>query len=344
MIKEAIAKLVEREDLSTVEAEEAMQEIMRGEATPSQIGAFLAALRMKGETVAEITGCARAMRANALKVAVDQEQLVDTCGSGGDNSGTFNISTIVALIVAACGVAVAKHGNRSASSRCGSADLLEALGVRIDMGPEGVARCIREVGFGFLFAPRFHPAMKFAAAPRREMGIRTIFNILGPLTNPASASVQLLGIYDPQLTEPLARVLHQLGTSRAMVVHGADGLDELSTTGVNKVTQLYEGEIITYHLDPHSLGLPPAHLNELKGGMPEDNAEITLRLLQGERGAMRDIVLLNAAAALLTAGKAEDLIEGMKIAAEAIDSGQALGKLEHLKQFSQSLDSLDDRG
>ena len=336
MIKEAIARLTEKNNLAEGEAEAVMHQIMHGEATPSQIGAFLTALRMKGETVAEITGCARAMRANAVNVTTNQKVLVDTCGTGGDSTGTFNISTIVSLVVAGAGLAVAKHGNRSVSSNCGSADLFEALGVKIDLGPEEVARCIDEVGIGFLFAPRFHPAMKHAAAPRREMGIRTIFNILGPLANPASASAQLIGVYVPELTETLAQVLDSLGTHQALVVHGG-GLDELSTTANNRISQLMNGQVATYYLEPAELGLPSTSLEELRGGTPQENAKIALNLLQGEPGAKRDVVLLNAAAALIATEKAKDFKTGMAIAAESIDSGQALKKLEQLIHLSNAL-------
>ena len=263
---------------------------------------------------------------------------MDTCGTGGDGVSTFNISTVVAFVLAGAGVAVAKHGNRSVSSRCGSADVLEALGVKIELGPEEIARCLDEIGIGFLFAPRLHPAMKYALPPRREIGIRTIFNILGPLANPASASIQLLGVYDPRLTETIAQVLSLLGTRRALVVHGADGLDELSTTGTNKVTQLHNGEITTYYLDPKQLGLPSAKLAQLKGGLPEENARIVRALLQGEKGAKRDIVLLNAAAGFLAAEKVADFKEGLSLAAESIDSGRALNKLEQLIHLSQSLE------
>ncbi len=338
MIREAIAKLVEKESLTSEEAEVVMNGIMLGEATPSQISAFIVALRMKGETAEEIAGCAKAMRAHATKVVSRQNPLIDTCGTGGDGIGTFNISTVVAFVVAGAGIAVAKHGNRSVSSRCGSADVLEILGVKIELGPKGIARCLDEIGIGFLFAPRLHPAMKYAATPRREIGVRTIFNILGPLTNPASASIQLLGVYDPRLTETIAQVLSLLGTRHALVVHGADGLDELSTTGINKVSQLHNGEITTYYLDPRQVGLPSAELAQLKGGLPEENARIVRALLQGERGAKRDVVLLNAAAGLLTAERVIDFKEGLSLAAETIDSGQALHKLEQLIQLSQSLE------
>lgn len=336
MIRAAIAKLIDKTDLAENETEAVMHQIMHGEATPSQIGAFLTALRMKGETVAEITGCAQAMRTNALSVTINKEPVIDTCGTGGDSSSTFNISTVVSLVVAGAGLAVAKHGNRSVSSSCGSADLFEALGVKIDLGPEEAAKCIDEIGIGFLFAPRFHPAMKHAAVPRREMGIRTIFNILGPLANPASASVQLMGVYAPELTETMAQVLNSLGTHQAIVVHGG-GIDELSTIAINKITQLTNGQITNYYLDSKELGLAPARLEELKGGTPQENAKIALNLLCGEFGAKRDIVLLNAAAALVAAGKAKDFKTGMAIAAESIDNGQATKKLEQLIHLSNSL-------
>ncbi|MBM4461828.1 MAG: anthranilate phosphoribosyltransferase [Chloroflexi bacterium] len=341
MIKEAIAKLIQKEDLSSAEAEAVMQEIMLGQATPSQIGAFLIALRMKRETVEEIVGCAKAMRANAINVVTKQNPVVDTCGTGGDGVGTFNVSTVVAFVIAGAGVAVAKHGNRSVSSRCGSADVLESLGARIDLGPEETARCLDEIGIGFLFAPRLHPAMKHAALPRREIGVRTVFNLLGPLTNPASASIQLLGVYDPTLTETLAQVLCLMGTHRALVVHGADGLDELSVTGVNKLTELHDGEISTYYLDPEELGLFRAELASLKGGQPEDNAAIMMALLQGERGPKRDTVLLNAAAGFLAADKASDYIEGLSLAAESIDSGRAMRKLDQFIRLSNTLGEKD---
>jgi len=337
LIKEAIAKLVEGQNLTEAEAQAAMSQIMDGEATNAQIGAFLAAMRLKGETVAELVGCARAMRASAVKVVCQSSNLVDTCGTGGDGVGTFNISTTVALMAAASGLMVAKHGNRSVSSQCGSADLLEALGVNLDLGPEEIARCIDTVGIGFLFAQRLHPAMKNATAPRRELGIRTIFNVLGPLTNPASASIQLLGVYSPDLTEPLAQVLRTLGTKQALVVHGDSGLDELSTTGTNKVTRLSDGEISTFYLEPASLGLPLASLDDLKGGSVEENVFITMGLLRGEKGPRRDIVLLNAAAILVAAGKAADFPSGLSLAKESLDSGQALKKLEQLIRLSQRL-------
>jgi len=327
MIREAIAKAVEGRDLGAEEAEAVMGEIMSGEATPSQIAAFITALRMKGETPDEIAGCARAMRRHALRVPVKGDDLIDTCGTGGDGSHTFNISTITAVVVAAAGVRVAKHGNRSVSSRCGSADLMEALGAKIDLGPEEVARCIEEVGLGFLFAPRFHPAMKHAAPTRREIGVRTIFNILGPLTNPAGVSVQLLGVFDPALTAPLARVLGLLGCRRAMVVHGC-GMDELSTAGENRVAELRDGEVRCYTLDPASLGLPRSRPEDLRTEGPEESLRIARSILSGERSPWRDVVLLNAAAALALAGRVPDLPTGLELAGKVLDGGAAARKLE----------------
>ncbi|MDO8473519.1 MAG: anthranilate phosphoribosyltransferase [Dehalococcoidia bacterium] len=335
MIREAIARLLERKDLTEKEAEEAVGEIMRGEATPSQIGGFLVALRMKGETADEVTGSARAMRAASLKVHTSRKPLVDTCGTGGDGAGTFNISTTVALVVAGAGVAVAKHGNRSVSSSCGSADLLEELGVKVDLGPEAVGKCIDEVGIGFLFAPRYHPAMKHAAPIRKDLGVRTVFNILGPLTNPASAPMQLVGVYSPDLTELMARVLARLGATRAMVVHGAGGLDELSTSGPSRVTLLDRGQITTEYVDPVALGLSALSNNGIRGGTPEDNARATREVLRGEKGPRRDIVLLNAAAMLVTCGKAADYAQGMAMAADSIDSVRAFKVLAELARFTQ---------
>ncbi|MCS7222186.1 MAG: anthranilate phosphoribosyltransferase [Anaerolineae bacterium] len=339
-MKEAIAKLLEGKDLSLAEAEAAMDMIMAGEATPAQIGAFLVALRMKGETIEEIAGCARSMRRNAVRVHARHDGiLVDTCGTGGDRSGTFNISTTAAFVVAGAGVPVAKHGNRSVSSHCGSADVMEALGVNLQLSPEQVARCIEEVGIGFLFAPNFHPAMKHAIGPRRELGVRTVFNILGPLTNPAFATHQVLGVYDPTLTEVMAYVLAEMGSKAAFVVHGAAGLDELSTTGVNRVSRLWNGRVETFELDPTELGLPRARLEDLAGGDAQENATICRRILSGEeRGPRRDVVLLNAAAAL--AAESGDWRAGLEQAAAAIDSGAALAKLDAFVAFTQSLGAL----
>jgi anthranilate synthase/phosphoribosyltransferase len=336
-IKEAIAKVMERQDLTEVEAEAAMTQIMEGQATPAQIGAFLTALRMKGESVAEIAGCARAMRRSAVPVHPSRAQLVvDTCGTGGDGSGTFNISTTAAFVVAGAGQPVAKHGNRSVSSRCGSADVLEALGVNLELTPDQVAACVDEVGIGFLFAPKLHPAMKHAIGPRRELGVRTIFNLLGPLTNPAGAPAQVMGVYDPAWTEPLAQVLGALGSQAAFVVHGADGLDELSTTGPNRVSALRDGRVETITLDPADLGFARASAADLGGGSAEENAAITRGILSGTlNGARRDVVVLNAAAALVAGGQSKTLREGIRQAKHSLDSGAALQALDHLIEFSQ---------
>jgi anthranilate phosphoribosyltransferase len=337
MIKEALSKVVSGGNLTVAEARDVMTEIMRGEATQAQIGAFLTALRMKGETVDEITGCARAMRESAVSVTPRETALVDTCGTGGDSSGTFNISTTVAFVAAGAGLAVAKHGNRSVSSQCGSADLLQALNVNLELSAEQVARCIDEVGIGFLFAPMLHPAMKHALGPRKELGLRTIFNILGPLCNPAGARRQLLGVYDGSLTELLAEVLRALGTEHAFVVHGAEGLDELSVVGPNKISQLRDGQIESYELDPQELGLPRARLSDLAGGTAGENSKATRALLDGERGPKRDTVLLNAAAVLVAGDRAADLREGLALASDSIDSGNARRKLEQLVDFGRSL-------
>jgi anthranilate phosphoribosyltransferase len=336
MIKEAISKIVSGSDLTMAEARGVMSEIMHGQATPAQIGAFLTALRMKGETAGEIAGCAQAMKESAITVKPRRNQLVDTCGTGGDGQGTFNISTTVAFVAAGAGLAVAKHGNRSVSSKCGSADLLQALGVNLGLTPEQIAKCIDEVGIGFLFAPKLHPAMKHALGPRQEIGLRTIFNILGPLSNPANAKRQLLGVYDSNLTELMADVLRTLGAESAFVVYGADGLDELSTTGLNKVARLSKGKVETYYLDPEDLGLPRAKLSDLIGGAVEENVAITKSVLEGEHGPKRDVVLLNAAAVLIVGDKAKDFDQALKLAAESIDSGKALNKLEHLVDFTRS--------
>ncbi len=338
-MREAIAKVVAREHLTEGEAREAMEEIMAGRATDAQIASFITALRMKGETVDEIAGCARAMRSNALRVEPSRGSLVDTCGTGGDMMDTFNISTTAAFVVAACGLAVAKHGNRAVSSRSGSADVLEALGVRIDLAPELVARCIDETGIGFLFAPALHVAMKHAVRARREVGIRTVFNVLGPLTNPAGARIQLMGVFDPGLTEPLARVLRRLGVDAAFVVHGEGGLDEISTIGPTRVTEIKEDSIESYYITPEDFGFPRTTPDELRGGEPRDNAQITLDILRGGRGPRRDVVVLNAAAALVAGGKADGFAEGARLAGEAIDSGEALRRLEALREFTNSVES-----
>lgn len=326
--------------LQSNEAEVVMNQIMAGAATEAQIGAYLMALRMKGETRSEITGSARAMRTNATKIPtkIDSSRLLDTCGTGGDRSGTFNISTTVAFVAAGAGVPVAKHGNRAATSKCGSADVLEALGVNLDLMPEQVGQCIDEIGIGFLFAPKLHPAMKHAIAPRRDMGIRTIFNILGPLTNPAGAQRQLMGVFASDLTPFLANVFGDLGAKSAMVVSGYGGLDELTTTGANQISHYQNGEVETYELNPRDYGLEGAHISDLQGGDVATNAEILCGVLDGTvNSAKREVVLLNAGAALLAAGVAADLREGIALAQEAIDSGAALQKLNALIELSQEL-------
>jgi anthranilate phosphoribosyltransferase len=335
MIKEAIAQLVGGQSLTMDEASTVMTEIMEGTATPAQFGAFVTALRFNGETVEEIAGLARTMRSKALRVTVN-EPVVDTCGTGGDGSGTFNISTAAAFVVAACGVKVAKHGNRAMSSRCGSADVLEALGIKIDLNPAQVQQCLETVGIGFMLAPVFHPAMKFAAAPRKEVGIRTVFNILGPLTNPAGASAQVLGVPEKDLTEKMATVLQMLGCQHALVVHGEDGLDEITITGKTFISELNQGTIKNYEVTPEEFGLPRANPDTLKGGTARENADLLRSILSGKRGAPRDIVLMNASAALMASDKVTAMGRGIVMASVAIDSGAALRKVEELIKFSQN--------
>lgn len=330
MIREAISKIVSSADLTEAEMTTVMNEVMTGAASPAQIGALLAALRMKGETVAEITGAARVMREKATKVAAP-EGVVDTCGTGGDESMTFNISTAAAFVVAGSGLVVAKHGNRSVSSKSGSADVLKALGVNIEAELERVEECIRDAGIGFLFAPALHGAMRYAAPVRREIGIRSIFNILGPLTNPAGARRQVIGVYDPALTDALAKVLHNLGSVHAFIVRGEDGLDEITLTDETRVTELRDGSIRTYHLKPEDFGFERCSPEDLRGGGPDENAEIILGVLRGEKGPARDIVILNAAAAIVAGGLASKIEEGIAIAHGSIDSGLAAEKLERLK-------------
>jgi anthranilate phosphoribosyltransferase len=327
--------------LQVDQAEDVMNQIMKGEASDAQIGAYLMALRMKGETQDEIVGSARAMRANATKVPVAGDaSLLDTCGTGGDKSGTFNISTTVAFVAAGAGVKVAKHGNRASSSKCGSADVLAQLGVNLELTPEQVAESVDTVGIGFLFAPRLHPAMKYAIGPRRQMAIRTIFNILGPLTNPAGAQRQLMGVFAADLTIMLANVLHELGTESALVVNGYGGLDELTTTGPNRVSQLKDSSVSTYELNPAEYGFPGAHISDLLGDDAATNATILRGVLSGEvDGAKRDIVLLNAGAALLAAEKVASLQEGIALAREVLSSGAALAKLDELVSFTQGFAS-----
>jgi anthranilate phosphoribosyltransferase len=336
MLKESINTLVNQIDLTEDEMVACMNEIMEGAATDAQIGAFLTALRMKGESVAEITGAARVMREKATRIAAP-EGVIDTCGTGGDMSGTFNISTTTALVVAACGVPVAKHGNRSVSSKSGSADVLEALGVKIDLEPAKVEACLAETGFGFLFAPLFHPAMKFAIGPRREMGIRTVFNILGPITNPAGAKHQVLGVFSSRLTDTLCQVLGNLGATDVMVVHGEDGLDEITITDGTKVSRLVDGAVENSILSPEDYGIKRAELSAIAGSGKDENARITLEIFEGVLGPRRDVVLMNAAAALAVAGKAPAMSDGFAIAAEALDSGAARAKLRQVVDVSNRL-------
>ena len=334
MIKEAIEKLVRRIDLSQPETRGVFEEIMSGSATPAQISAFLTGLRMKGETIDEITGAASVMREKALRIKVEGN-LVDTCGTGGSGINTFNISTTAAFVAAGCGLKVAKHGNRSASSVCGSADVLEALGVRLDAPPDVVERCIREIGIGFIFAPLFHTAMKYAVAPRREIGIRTVFNIIGPLSNPAGATSQVIGVYDAALTEVLTAVLRNLGAKRAFVVHGMDGLDEITITTKTKITELKDGRVRSYYITPERFGIKRASLQKIEGGSAKENAEAVLSILKGERGARRDVVLLNASAALVSGFAARDFKKALRLAADSIDSGRALDKLSKLIELTK---------
>ncbi|MBF0285496.1 MAG: anthranilate phosphoribosyltransferase [Magnetococcales bacterium] len=334
-IQQALARVAAGGSLTQEEARRVMDQIMSGEATGAQIGGYLIALRMKGETPEEIAGSARAMRDKAQRVQAPGV-VVDTCGTGGDGSGTFNISTTTAFVVAGCGVTVAKHGNRSISSRSGSADVLSALGVRIDAELEVVEHCLAKVGIGFLFAPRHHGAMKHAMGPRKELGLRTVFNLLGPLTNPAGAKRQVIGVFDGAWTDPLAKVLGLLGSERALVVHGEDGLDELTITGPTRVAELGEDGVVRgYTVTPEQFGLTRAPRESLQGGDAEQNAAITRAILQGEPGPRREIVLLNAAAALLAAGLAPSLAEGIALAAAALDSGRAMQKLARLAALSQ---------
>jgi anthranilate phosphoribosyltransferase len=337
MIREAIAKLMDGTNLAQSEAECVMQEIMDGVATPAQIAAFLTALRLKGETMEEIAGCARVMRDKAIRVSPQRSDLVDTAGTGGDKAGTFNISTTAAFVIAGAGLGVAKHGNRAISGQSGSADVLEALGVNFDLTPEQSARCIDEVGIGFLFAPKLHPAMKNVAPVRKELGVRTIFNILGPLTNPAYAPAQIIGVFDGAYAGPMALVLKSLGSRAAFVFHSQDGLDELTTTSPNDITFFTNGAVHTETLDARELGLRRAGREELRGGTPQENATLARQILSGEeRGAKRDVVLLNAAAALVAGDKVQDLADGLELAAESVDSGKALNALDGLVALSQS--------
>ena len=337
MFPALLEKLARREDLTVEEASAAMAEVMEGRAAPAQLAALLIGLAMKGERPVEIVGLARTMRAHAVPLSRRPASAVfDTCGTGGDRSGTFNISSCAAIIVAACGVPVAKHGNRSVSSRSGSADVFEALGVRITASPAVVERCLAEAGIGFFFAPTFHPSMRHAAATRGELGVRTAFNLLGPLTNPAGATRQLVGVPRPEFTELIARALMLLGSERAWVVHGADGIDEISTTGYTKVSECRDGVVNTFYLHPSDAGLPKAAPDALKGGDAQQNAAIIQQVIGGTRGSARDVVLLNAAASLFIAGAATSLKDGLTKAAQAIDRGEARRTLERMVAVSAS--------
>lgn len=337
-LMDALRKVVNRENLMQGEAREAMAVIMRGEATPAQIAAFLVALRMKGETVAEIAGFAEAMKDSAIKVDTKHRPVVDTCGTGGDRIKTFNVSTAAAFVVAGAGVTVAKHGNRSVTSKAGSADVLEALGFNLQMPPERANQALDEIGIAFLFAPNFHPAMKYALPPRREIGLRTVFNLLGPLVNPCRLDGQVMGVYEGSLTPVVARVLANLGVKRAFVVHSLDGIDELSVTGATQVSELRDNETHTYILFPEELGFRRADPRELEGGMPEENAKLLRAILSDEvEGAKRDVVVLNAAAGLVVANKTDTIQDAISVADEVLKSGAALSKLDELIAFSQKV-------
>lgn len=337
-IQTAIRKVSQKEDLTFAEAHAAMQDIMEGTATHAQIGAYLMGLRLKGETVEEIAASATAMRELSKHVELSIDGAVDTCGTGGDGSNTFNISTTASFIVAGAGVPVAKHGNRGASSKSGSADVLNALGVNLELSPEKVGLCIEKIGIGFMFAVAFHPAMKHAIGPRREMGVRTVFNILGPLTNPANVKRQVMGIYSQSMTETIAHVLKELGSTHVLVVHGEGGLDELTTTGVNTISELSNGEVNTYTLDPDELGLQRVTLADIQGGEPADNAKIARDVLNGQgTSAQREVVLLNAAAGLVAADKVTTIADGLQLARQILESGKALEKLDGLVRYSQEL-------
>lgn len=349
MIKEAIVSVARGLDLRGEEMEAAMHDILSGRATPAQIGAFIAGLRIKGETVEEITAAARAMRSRAVRIDVknglvnldrdeinvEYETVLDTCGTGGDGTNTFNISTATAFVAAGGGVRVAKHGNRAVSSRCGSADVLSNLGVRLELNRSSMEQCIREIGIGFLYAPLYYGAMRHAAGPRQEVGIRSIFNLLGPLSNPASATAQVLGVYDPRLTETMANVLGRLGTREAFVVCGEETLDEISLCGPTRMTHLKEGAITTSRVTPEDFGFQRAPVDSIRGGNARDNARIIRRILGGEQGPTRNVVLLNAAAAFVAAGVEPDFRAGVERARNSIDSGRALGRLEALIEFTQ---------
>ncbi len=347
-IVNALRRVIEGQHLGRTEAESVMEDIMTGKATDAQIAALLTALRMKGETVEELIGFARVIRSKASAIqtradvmaslsGTDREMLVDTCGTGGDATGTFNISTATSFVLAGAGVRVAKHGNRSVSSLCGSADVVEALGIRIDLPPDAVGRCIDEVGIGFLYAPLLHEAMRYVMLARREMKIRTVFNLLGPLCNPARATAQVLGVYSERLTEMMAQVLCELGTRRAFVVHGADGLDEITITGESKISEVRDGEVRTYYVAPEDFGLTRDRIEAIQGGDVKQNARFIREILCGALGARRDVVLLNAAAGLVAGAGAGSLREGINLARNSIDSGAALARLDRLVALSQEL-------
>ena len=330
MIQEAIAKAIEGTSLTEAEAVEVMNGIMSGDATPAQIGAFLVAFRLKGETIDEVTGFARVMREKATRIECRAYPIVDTCGTGGDGKHTFNISTAAAFVAAAAGAFIAKHGGRAASSKAGSADVLTALGVNIETPPERVSACIDKIGIGFMFAPLLHSAMRFAMGPRRELGVRTVLNLLGPLTNPAGTTAQVMGVYDGSVVQTAAHVLNNLGAERAFVVHSADGLDEITTTDSTHVAEVRDGAVRTYEVSPEDYGLSRSSIEDLKGGEADENAAIIRSVLAGEEGPRRNIVLLNAAAAIVAGGKADDFDEGIDAAARAIDTGAAREKLDAL--------------
>lgn len=334
MIRNAIAKLVQKQDLTFEESYFAMRQIMNGEADHAQIAGFLVGLRMKGETSHEIAGCAKAMIEKSLRIDFEDDNLIDTCGTGGDEVGTFNISTASAIVASAVGVKVAKHGNRAVSSKCGSADVLKELGVKIELTPEQAKICLEEIGLAFIFAPLYHTSMKYAGPVRQSLGIRTIFNILGPLTNPAGAKRQLLGVFAENLTEKIANVLKELGSKHALVVHGAGGIDEISISGHTKISELKNGEIKTYEISPEDFGLKRWDINLILGGDAKTNAGIIKRLLEGEKGPQRDVVLLNSGAAIYVSGLADSISEGIEMAKEAIDSGKAKKKLEDLIELT----------
>ena len=335
MIQQAISKLIEKQDLTITEAESVMNQIMSGKATDAQIAGFLIALRLKGETIDEIAACAKVMREKASRIKPKkQNQLIDVVGTGGDKSGTFNISTASSFVVAGAGIPVAKHGNKGVSSKSGSADVLTSLGININLDPKKVEKCIDEVGIGYMFAPNFHGAMKYAIGPRKELGVRTIFNILGPLTNPAEAPYELMGVFEESLVEPLAEVLGKLGTKHALVVHG-NGLDEITIEAPTKVAEYQDGHVEHYQIKPTDFGIKLASIKEILGSTPDENAKITIDILKGkEKGPKRNIVLLNAGAAIYTADKAESIQDGIDMAKNSIDSGKALEKLNKLKDWT----------